>query len=44
MAETKTSGTFELACGHQVTTPLDVEKRHRCPVCKADTIVRRVIK
>lgn len=44
MAEKKTTGTFELTCGHHVTGALDLQKRHRCPVCRKDTIVRRVVR
>lgn len=38
------SGTYLLACGHRIVAAIDIEQRHRCPTCRADTIVIRVLK
>jgi hypothetical protein len=37
-------GSYVLACGHEVTTALDTQERQRCPKCKRETFVNRVLR
>lgn len=40
----KRSGEYQFACGHTARATLDTQAPARCPVCKAATIVLRVVK